>query len=123
MTHWSDHAACRSRPDLAAVWVGDDQEPSTVFEAKCVCWSCPVIDACADNLLPDEFERAYAAGVIAGTSEQDRHGRKGRPRKPRTPITCGTRAGYHRHRKQGEDACEACRGANAEYSRVWKATG
>lgn len=121
MNHWRTQAACLDRPDLLPVWTGEDQEPSTVFEAKCVCWSCPAIEQCEADMLTDEFDRAYAAGVIAGTSEQDRHGRKGRPRKPRTPITCGTRSGYSRHRRKGEDACDPCRQANADYSRVWKA--
>lgn len=30
---------------------------------------------------------------------------------------CGTRSGYERHRRQGEDACDACRAANAEGKR------
>lgn len=120
---WRAHASCLTRPDLLPVWIGEDQEPSLVFEAKTICWRCPAIEDCETDMLADEFEHACAAGVIAGTSEQDRHGRKGRPRRARTPITCGTRAGYHRHRKQGEDACEPCRTANAEYSRAWKATG
>jgi hypothetical protein len=30
---------------------------------------------------------------------------------------CGTVAGYRRHRKAGEDACQPCKDANAEKAR------
>jgi len=34
---------------------------------------------------------------------------------PRTPAPCGTPAAYRRHVNAGEDACDACRAAWAEY--------
>lgn len=34
---------------------------------------------------------------------------------------CGTRSGYSRHRRNGEDACRACKDANAARSRGHKA--
>lgn len=35
-------------------------------------------------------------------------------------MTCGTVAGYQRHRRAGED-CDDCRQANAAYQREWRA--
>lgn len=32
------------------------------------------------------------------------------------PDKCGTYAGYHRHRRYGVPACDACRVANADYT-------
>jgi hypothetical protein len=37
--------------------------------------------------------------------------------------TCGTRAGYQWHRKQGEDACEPCRQANTDADNRLRRTG
>lgn len=38
----------------------------------------------------------------------------------RTPAVCGTSAGYKKHRRNGEDACEPCRIAHRDYQRVRK---
>lgn len=38
------------------------------------------------------------------------------------PAACGTRAGYMRHKRAGEDACEPCKEANRAYFRVWRRT-
>jgi hypothetical protein len=37
------------------------------------------------------------------------------------PLLCGTHAGYIRHVKAGETACEECRAANTLYMRLWRA--
>lgn len=43
---------------------------------------------------------------------------------PLSPLLpCGTRAGYNRHRKAGEDACGACKTALALYKREAYAAG
>jgi len=40
---------------------------------------------------------------------------------PPTPLRpCGTRAAYERHRSNGEQACEACKAAEAEYRTAMK---
>lgn len=36
---------------------------------------------------------------------------------PRKVAECGTPSGYRRHRKNGEDACIACKAATAKYNR------
>lgn len=36
---------------------------------------------------------------------------------PRSGARCGTRGGYARHHRLGEDPCAQCRAANAEYKR------
>lgn len=42
--------------------------------------------------------------------------RDGRPPTAR----CGEPSGYARHRRLGEEVCEACRGAYNEYQRVYQ---
>jgi hypothetical protein len=40
-----------------------------------------------------------------------------------TPLLCGTAAGYIRHIRAGESACEECRAAHTLYVRLWRARG
>lgn len=41
-----------------------------------------------------------------------------RPR--RKPAECGTRGGYYRHLRAGEQACTACRAEHSRYQAQWK---
>lgn len=41
--------------------------------------------------------------------------RERRGRKPRTKVECGSHAGYERHRRNGEPACDACKAAHSKY--------
>lgn len=34
------------------------------------------------------------------------------------PIACGSDAGYKRHRRRGEEACQPCREAHSAYARL-----
>lgn len=40
-----------------------------------------------------------------------------------SPLLCGTAAGYIRHVRAGEKACEECRAAHTLYVRLWRARG
>ena len=40
-----------------------------------------------------------------------------------SPLLCGTSAGYIRHVRAGESACEECRAAHTLYMRLWRAKG
>lgn len=40
-----------------------------------------------------------------------------------SPLLCGTSAGYIRHIRAGEKACEECRAAHTLYMRLWRARG
>ena len=45
----------------------------------------------------------------------------GRGKRPEPALArCGTRAGYYRHKRQGDAVCESCRVANADYMRDYK---
>lgn len=39
------------------------------------------------------------------------------------PLLCGTNAGYIRHIRASETACEECRAAHTLYVRLWRARG
>ena len=39
------------------------------------------------------------------------------------PLLCGTAAGYIRHIRAKETACEECRAAHTLYVRLWRARG
>lgn len=38
----------------------------------------------------------------------------------RAPAACGTRKGYDRHRRHGEEPCTDCRAANAAYMKDYR---
>lgn len=40
-----------------------------------------------------------------------------------TPLLCGTAAGYIRHIRAKETACDECRAAHTLYVRLWRAKG
>lgn len=78
---WHEDALCARSHIPLAVWRGEDRDELSVYDAKCVCWRCPVIDECrkeADKSTADNL-----AGIWAGESDTDRRGKKGRPRKNR----------------------------------------
>lgn len=58
---------------------------------------------------------AEAVGVDPSTVRRIAHRMGATP--PRTPPPCGTRAGYLRHLRRGERACEPCLQANREAAR------
>jgi WhiB family transcriptional regulator, redox-sensing transcriptional regulator len=110
---WENDAACRDTdPDI---WFAFDTSDRTArhnqSEAKRICFGCPVIDDCLDYAL----EHNISDGVWGGLNERERRRvARARRREPRAPE-CGTRGGYHKHRRAGEVACEPCREANREY--------
>lgn len=42
---------------------------------------------------------------------------------PTRKPACGTRGGYERHRRLGEESCDPCKAAAAEYRRSKRAQG
>ena len=59
----------------------------------------------------DEFDALY----------REERAKLGLGAEPRGPAKCGTRSGYNRHRRNGEDACRACKDAEAAARRAYKA--
>lgn len=76
---WYQDAACRQSGIPRAVWHGEDRDPARVFDAKCVCWHCPVLAEC--QRAADAHRTVDLAGIWGGESDEDRRGRRGRPRK------------------------------------------
>ncbi|MFI1183375.1 WhiB family transcriptional regulator [Streptomyces sp. NPDC020799] len=111
--------------------------------AREICARCPVAGACLADALRAEDGLSHRArfGIRGGTSPEQRawlyllsHQMEetaaavpvlaGVPAKPkREPAKCGTRRGYQRHRRNGEDACRACRSANSAADRRLRRTG
>lgn len=106
---WVLEAACRGLdPRLFYPERGGD-----TTQAKAVCASCPVSAQCLEQAYRDD-----EPGVWGGTSakqrrEQGAGGQRG-PRRPR-PINHGTLGGYTTHRRRGEEACDGCKSALAQY--------
>lgn len=88
-------------------------------DAKKLCGLCDVRQQCLDFAV-DNDERF---GVWGGLSERERRRlRQPAPEQPRIgrpakPIDHGTPSGYLTHRRRGEDACRACKDAEAAANR------
>ncbi len=116
---WHQHAACRG--------VGADEYFNNVVtpEALARCEGCPVRAECSGQGESERF------GVWAGRLNSGQ--RLPKPRKPtrrrkRAETTkkkkpsskCGSLAGYSQHKRDGEEACDACTVAHNTATREWK---
>jgi hypothetical protein len=102
MTHWRDQAACRDEdPELFFPMPSDAAGQQ---EAAAVCARCPVRVECR--------AAAQKYGVWGGEyfdpNAIEAPSRRGRRPEPREH---GTKRGYHRHVRDKEPICEACRAA------------
>jgi hypothetical protein len=135
---WDTNAACRNLPDPDVMYPDPTDEPGTAH-ALTFCAVCPVGEEClavADSVEGD-VKPAGRFGIRGGLTPVNRwRARKGLPlveqpaprplgtRAPPPPPArtrkraaqdlrpCGTRAAYQRHRRWGEEPCDACREAN-----------
>jgi WhiB family transcriptional regulator, redox-sensing transcriptional regulator len=106
MTGWRDFAACRDlEPDLFFPPGTTGPAADQVAEAKQVCASCPVRQACLDWALRNR----EGHGVWGGMDEDERRAAAA-PAAPRVPVLCLS----GRHLKNGPGRCPGCAG---EYQR------
>lgn len=109
---WRLLAKCATwDPDAPYAPEGSPEEDVFIRKA---CGRCPVRKACLEWAL-----QLDDPGVIGGLNQTQRRavqkeqaGRRPKPVQWR-PSGCGTSGGYFRHRRAGEKACEACRGAHS----------
>jgi WhiB family redox-sensing transcriptional regulator len=110
---WMADAACKGH-DINLFF---PQRGSSAAKANRICATCPVSSQCGNYAI----DQGIRFGVWGATSERQR----GRVRRERggvqTPVIiaqCGSTGAFHRHRKNGEEPCDACwvayRAANAE---------
>lgn len=111
MTDWRSEAACRERTDLSwfpTAHAGRGGQSSeyrlAVAAAIEVCRTCPVMTECR---AAGKDEVGIWGGVLKAPS-----------RVFRLPAACGTTAGYRRHWRNGEPACDPCRIALQDAQRL-----
>lgn len=86
-------------------------------EAKAVCAQCASKERCRDWGIRHERH-----GIWGGLSEEERRiirrklGIKVQVPSVTLVASCGTAAGYRRHRREGTPVCQACRQANSRGS-------
>lgn len=68
-----------------------------------LCRQCPILAECRAAAL----ERRERWGTWGGMDLETEY-RQREPRKQRTTAPCGTPAGYQRHKRRREAACEPC---------------
>lgn len=103
--YWQNRAAC------AGMDPGIFFSSKRACEAAAVCAQCPVVAQC----------RAFSEDDSAGTwSGQFRGtGKTAGPSLTRDYLQeCGTTAGYKRHRRRGDPACQRCLAAHRAYQRA-----
>jgi hypothetical protein len=98
---WRLEAACRAA------------DPETAFTdevgfIKAWCRHCPVKRACLDFALQHDDIGAYG-----GMTRRLRRMEKKRREMGQQVKACGSDTAYHRHRRNGEDACGPCRRAHS----------
>ncbi len=93
----------------------DSRNLADHIEAATMCRTCPAQLACADNLLTVQRSDKALGGSPEGTwAGQLMGGRFS----DRAPSQCGTESGFKRHRRAGEVACDECRNAATDASRI-----
>jgi WhiB family redox-sensing transcriptional regulator len=135
---WARQAACAPHPKE---WWFPDGDRRTIWHqsarAKTICKTCPVREECLAYAL--ENDERY--GIWGGTSQRERKRlrqaalrngditRRSEEGKTATQprvggrftakpnITCGTRAGYDRHRRLRQKVCDPCREAKTAEER------
>lgn len=106
MTDWRDDtAACADDPELmyppGTTW---KHHPQQEAEAKAVCRTCPLKDACLQWAL----DTGDPYSIAGGTTPEERG----------VNEACGTYPGYARHRRAGEKPCDPCRFAYRAYTKA-----
>jgi WhiB family redox-sensing transcriptional regulator len=101
---WMLHAECRNySPEI---FFPDPHDRRAQAFAKSVCLDCPVVEQC------DTYARKTdpSHGIWAGEFRNERNFRSVASAGLKQ---CGTSAAYQRHRRRGEQPCEACKRAEA----------
>jgi hypothetical protein len=111
---WRNDAACRDVPvDVFAPWDPGvsplSQDRRLAATARAICARCPVRGECLADADGDRHS------VRGGLTPAERFTGD----KPRTGAnpTCGSLAAYQRHKRRGEEPCDACRAARSRYER------
>jgi len=120
---WQDHATCAVEKIPLAVFY---PPPGAINkEARAACQRCPVRHECLEDDLstyhPYGIFSGFRAGLTANERQKLRAKRGNRTnRASPTPAACGNDGGYKRHRRLGEDVCDACREAHRIVNAKWR---
>lgn len=113
---WRASAACRNRP--AYLWFPARGDRAVTDAGLSICAACMVRDECrAANV--DEPTGTYG-GLTAYRRRALRQWDATPAEKP--AARCGSNAGYHQHRRRGEEACEPCLPAHRHYEQDTRPT-
>ncbi|MBZ4322475.1 WhiB family transcriptional regulator [Streptomyces huiliensis] len=99
------------------VFFPEPGETAVAEVARELCERCPVRAACLEDALAAEGNaRPYNRyGIRGGKDEQERYliyrARRRAAEGEKVTNKCGSEPGYHRHRRDGELPCPACRDA------------
>lgn len=104
---WRARAACRGQHRLFDA--ATDGRVAAVRAAQAICAGCPVRAQC---LTDARARRQHLHGVWGGIPFGIQ---AASPNKGRELAPCGTEAAHARHKRNGQDPCDACRKAHTRY--------
>jgi WhiB family redox-sensing transcriptional regulator len=109
-------AACYELDDPELFWPTGEtnsEDRKQIREAKAVCRSCPILDACLRYALDNEPDVGIWGGMTGDERAASRGWRRNAmgtaPKAPKARAGCGKSGGYRNHYKYGEEPCEPCR--------------
>lgn len=114
---WREQAACRGH-DVALFYPKasrPEREPTIDGRAALLCASCPVRGECLADAIEHGEQGTWGGLTARQRRDLERTGQIGQGGGPKATHGCGTHAGYVRHRKHGEDACDECKAAHSAY--------
>ena len=117
--NWDEQTAqlaCWGHADDMVIdpWRPAHQRERQTRQAVAICHTCQLLDRCRQWVLTKPEDPCPVMIVGGLTPAQRREHRYGNQ-------TCGTDAGWQRHRTNGEPACPACATAHNTKTREWAA--
>lgn len=114
---WRTRAACRGQDP--ALFFAPPSDTVARKTALTLCADCPVRTECLADALSVPFLEDH--GIRAGLTERARRKMTRNLRPGVDSGKCDTNAGYYRHLRNHEDACDGCAEAHRAYNRARRA--
>ena len=112
---WREQAKCKGLD--GSIFFPERGDMVSVRKAKALCALCPVAQECVDYAVRWDIRW----GIFGGLSDHERRPLRREYKAQHSAIRHGTATGYKAHRSRGEDACGACKEANAAHQRRMRA--
>lgn len=115
---WRDDAACLDSGLSEDAWYAYGQEKAKTWDpyqaARAVCHTCPVAAPCLEFALEHDREHGMYGGMTPAERSALVMGNLTSRLRADAPR-CGTVSGAQKHKRLGQEPCDACRTAANNY--------